>query len=173
MLGTKIQKEYMLDENGKFTADFFVDDKQYAACAVWCNENRATIEDKGDYFEVVAIPAPPLDEIKTLKWNEIKSARDKAEQAGCPYMGSVLDSDSLSVQRINTAVQAAQVVGESFAVDWTMQDNTVIHMTYADVLGMPAALAVFSNDLHQKARGLREQINEAETVEEVEAITWQ
>lgn len=145
----------------------------YFNAAVWCNENGATIEDKGDYYEVVAIPLPTLEEVKAAKWEEIKSARDNAEQSGCPYMDSILDSDSLSVQRINTAVQAAQVVGESFAVDWTMQDNTVIHMTYADVLGMPAALAVFSNDLHQKARGLRERINEAETAEEVEAITWQ
>lgn len=159
MLGIKFYK-------GEF------DDKDYLEASEWCEPNGAYIKDKGDYYEVVAIPAPTLDEIKTLKWEEIKKYRDNAEQSGCPYMGSVLDSDRLSVQRINTAVQAAQVVGESFAVDWTMQDNTVIHMTYADVLGMPAALAVFSNDLHQKARGLREQINEAETVEEVEAITW-
>lgn len=161
MLNTKVYKKNFNQE-------------LYEKCAKYCNETqKAFIEDNGDYYEVVAIPAPTLDEIKTLKWNEIKAERDKAEQSGCPYMDSILDSDSLSVQRINTAVQAAQVVGDSFAVDWTMQDNTVIHMTYADVLGMPAALAVFSNDLHEKARGLREQINEAETAAEVEAITWQ
>lgn len=118
------------------------------------------------------MPEPSLDELKEAKWEQIKAVRNKAEQAGCPYMGSILDSDSLSVQRINTAVQAAQVVGESFAVDWTMKDNTVIHMTYPDVLGMPAALAIFSNLLHVKAREKREQINAAETIEEVNAIEW-
>lgn len=149
------------------------DYQTYADTAIWCNENNCTIEDKGDYYEVIAIPARSLEELKTKKWEAIKAFRDKAEQSGCPYMGSVLDSDSLSVQRINTAVQAAQVVGESFAVDWTMQDNTVIHMAYTDVLGMPAALAVFSNALHQKARALREQITAAKTVEEVAAVVWQ
>lgn len=118
------------------------------------------------------MPEPSLEELKKEKWEEIKKYRDAEEQSGCPYMGSVLDSDSLSVQRINTAVQAAQVVGESFAVDWTMKDNTVIHMTYTDVLGMPAALAIFSNLLHVKAREKREQINAAETIEEVNAIEW-
>lgn len=119
------------------------------------------------------MPAPSLEEVRQAKWEQIKAVRNKAEQSGCPYMGSVLDSDSLSVQRINTAVQAAQVIGEAFVVDWTMQDNTVVHMTYADVLGMPTALAVFSNELHMKARELREQINAAESIEEVNAINWQ
>lgn len=138
----------------------------------WCMEDD--YDEDGNRYLVINPPyEPTIEEVRQAKWEEIKAKRDTEEQAGCPYMGSVLDSDSLSVQRINTAVQAAQVVGESFAVDWTMQDNTVVHMTYADVLGMPAALAVFSNDLHQKARGLRDQINAAETVEEVEAITWQ
>ena len=146
--------------------------KEYAEVAHWCNTNGAYIEDKGDYYEVVAIPLPTLEEVKAQKWGKIKQERDKTEQSGCPYMGGMLDSDSLSVQRINTAVQAAQVIGESFEVDWTMQDNTVIHMTYADVLGMPAALAVFSNELHMKARALREQINAAETAEDVAVVVW-
>lgn len=160
MIGTKLFK-------GQYAG------KDYAEVAHWCNTNNATIQDMGGYYEVVEFPEPTLEEAREEKWEEIKAARDKAEQSGCPYMDSVLDSDSLSVQRINTAVQAAQVIGEAFEVDWTMQDNTVIHMTYADVLGMPAALAVFSNELHMKARKLREQINAANRVEEVNAISWQ
>lgn len=118
------------------------------------------------------LPEPSLEEVKQAKWEEIKTERDRIEQSGCPYMGGVLDSDSLSVQRINTAVQAAQVVGESFEIDWTMQDNTVVHMTQADVLGMPAALAIFSNSLHIKARELREQIGAAKNTEAVNAVSW-
>lgn len=140
----------------------------------WCMEDGYDAE--GRRYLIInppyEEPTPTLDEVKAARWKAIRQDRDNAEQAGCPYMDSVLDSDSLSVQRINTAVQAAQVIGESFAVDWTMQDNSVIHMTYADVLGMPAALAAFSNELHTKARGLRERIEAAETVEEVNAIVW-
>ena len=40
MIGTKISK-----------SDF--DGGLYAECAVWCNANNATIEDKGDYFSIV------------------------------------------------------------------------------------------------------------------------
>ena len=148
--------------------------------ALTCVENSWCMEDGYDengkryliinppYIE----PEPTIEELKQIKWNEIKAARNREEQSGCPYMNKILDSDSLSVQRINTAVQAAQVIGETFIVDWTMQDNSVVHMTYADVLGMPAALAMFSNQLQVKARELRERINSAESIEEVNAISW-
>lgn len=30
--------------------------------AIWCNSNNAKIEDKGDYYEIVEIPAPTIKE---------------------------------------------------------------------------------------------------------------
>lgn len=39
----------------------------YSETALWCNENNATIDDKGEYYEVVAIPEPTLDELKIYK----------------------------------------------------------------------------------------------------------
>lgn len=53
MIGTKFYK-------GKY------DDAEYAECANWCNENNATIEDKGDYYECVEIPVnvPTAKEIQ-------------------------------------------------------------------------------------------------------------
>lgn len=43
MIGTKLYKEKL-------------DLDRYGECASWCNENRATIVDKDEYFEVVALP---------------------------------------------------------------------------------------------------------------------
>lgn len=79
-------------------------------------------------------------------------------------MGKTLDSDSTSVQRISIAVQAAQgalaASVEGFTMDWTMQDNTIIAMTAEQVIGMSAALAAYSNALHERARVLRDQIEQ-------------
>ena len=38
--------------------------KKYTEMAIWCNSNNAKIEDKGEYYEVVAvvIPEPTLEE---------------------------------------------------------------------------------------------------------------
>ena len=38
------------------------DDEKYAELAEWCNSNNAYIEDKGEYYEVVAIPEPTDEE---------------------------------------------------------------------------------------------------------------
>lgn len=38
--------------------------KKYTEMAIWCNSNNAKIEDKGEYYEVVAvvIPEPTIEE---------------------------------------------------------------------------------------------------------------
>lgn len=59
MIGTKIHKNNKEQMNN------------YAEIAVWCNETQAAfIEDKGDYFEVVEIPGPTLEESKEEKLNK-------------------------------------------------------------------------------------------------------
>lgn len=58
MIGTKFFKENF-------------DGKSYANAAKWCNTNGATIEDKGEYYEVVEIPAQTFNELKTIKLTQI------------------------------------------------------------------------------------------------------
>ena len=38
--------------------------KKYTEMALWCNSNKAKVEDKGEYYEVVAvvIPEPTIEE---------------------------------------------------------------------------------------------------------------
>lgn len=47
------------------------DRNEYAKCANWCNANNATIEDKGEYYEVVAIPVLPIEKLKKAKLAEV------------------------------------------------------------------------------------------------------
>ena len=61
MLGTKIHKN-------DFNAE------TYSQCAKWCNANGCMIVDKGEYYEVVVIPAPSLEELKTAKRNAAGAA---------------------------------------------------------------------------------------------------
>lgn len=132
-------------------------------------------QEDGTLAFVYVEPVESLDDAKAAQWATIKAERDRLEMAGVTYLGKVFDSDSLSVQRIGIAVQAAQAAkatGQPFTVDWTTTDNTVIPLTADEIIGLPLALAAFSNNLHIIAREFRDQIEEATTVDEVKAITW-
>jgi len=121
------------------------------------------------------LPERTLDEIKADKRQQINSIRDNLEQAGFPYMGEVIDSNSVSVQRITIAVQAAQAAvafGQPFSVNWTCQDNKVLALDAAGMIGMPVALATNANKIHQVARDKKSLIDAAKTAAEVEAIVW-
>ena len=124
-------------------------------------------------------PGPTLFDLQAAAWSRIKAERDRREQAGAPYLGKILDSDEKSVTRISIAVQAAQVAisaGTVFSLDWTMQDNSVVTMAAAEVVGMSVALATHSNGLHLAARAVHEKIlaaTDAAGVEAAEAaVVW-
>lgn len=116
-----------------------------------------------------------IAELRECKWSEIKAERDRLEQAGVPYLGKMIDSDMVSVQRIAIAVQAAQaaIAAEiDFSLAWTCADNTTLTMTAEQVVNMSVAIATYSNQLHQVARLLREQIEDVSTKEELDLIVW-
>ena len=73
MIGTKFYKDnYDLTE--------------YSQCAEWCNQNNATIEDKGEYYECVVIPAPPPPTVEEIKQGLINLVQQHLD-AKCQSMG--------------------------------------------------------------------------------------
>ena len=144
----------------------------YSQAAEWCNANHARIDDKGDYYEVVAIPPPSLDEVKAAKTAELKSVRDKKELEPVEFDGSSFDFDSKSYERITAAIYALDMQGTDATIAWTLADNGSTLVTAANLRGVIAAAAVRSNMLHTKYRELKAAVLAAKTAEEVEKITW-
>ncbi len=70
MLGTKLYKN---NED---------DMARYTECAIWCNANNATIEDKGEYYEVVAVPVhiPTEAEIQAQLTAAVQAYMDSTAQ---------------------------------------------------------------------------------------------
>lgn len=156
MLGTKIYKTDM---------------SNYTECAIWCNQNKATIEDKGDYYEVVTLPLPTLEKIKDAKIAELKAQRDAREVEPINYQGYSFDYDSKARERINAAIIALDQQGADAAIAWTTADDNDVTVTAADLRAIVAAVAVRSNALHIAYRKAKAQVEAASTAEEVEAVT--
>ena len=158
MLGTKFYKSNYNQE-------------EYAKCANWCNETQlATIEDKGEYYECIAIPAPSLDELKAQKINGFKAIRDAEEVKPIEYNGNLFDFDEKARDRINSAIIALSITGQS--IEWTTADNTNVAVTADDLRGVIAAVAMRSNELHAKYRELKELVLACTTKEQLEKIEW-
>lgn len=154
----------------KFYKDNFNREK-YAKCAKWCNKNDATIEDKGEYYEVVALALPTLEEIKTAKIAELKAERDSKEVEPITYQGYSFDYDSKARDRISAAIVALEVAGASATLTWTTADNQDVSVTAADLRAIVAAVAVRSNALHIAYRKAKAQVEAAGSADEVRAVT--
>lgn len=158
MIGTKIYKTDM---------------SNYTECAIWCNANNAAIEDKGDYYEVVTLPLPTLEEIKQHKIAELKAERDEAEVTPIAYNGHSFDYDDKARDRINAAIIALELQGEGASIDWTTADNQDVKVTANDLRAIVAAVAVRSNKLHTAYRVAKEKVEEATTAADVETVTFE
>ena len=154
----------------KFYKDNY-DLNAYASTAEWCNSNNATIEDKGEYYEVVEIPPPSLDEVKAQKISELKGIRDTKEVEPVQTDKGLFDYDDKSRDRLAIARQALTDAGGGEIV-WTTADNQRVSIGIADFAAINGAAAVRSNSLHVLYNELKTQVNAAQTVEEVEEIHW-
>lgn len=143
----------------------------YTECAIWCNANNAAIEDKGDYYEVVTLPLPTLEEIKQHKIAELKAARDTAEVEPIAYNGHLYDYDSKARDRISAAIIALELQGEGATIEWTTADNEDAVVTAQNLRAIVAAVAVRSNLLHVAYRKAKEQVEAAVTADEVRDVT--
>ena len=159
MIGTKIYKN-------NFNTEL------YGQCAKYCNETHlARIEDKEEYYEVVAIPPPDLEETKSWKIQSLKIIRNTKELEPITYNNVLFDADKDSLDRLNYAIITLTAT-HTESIEWTTAENTDVSMTVNDLNLVIASVGNRSNQLHIIYRDLKEQVNAGTTVEEVEAITW-
>lgn len=112
-----------------------------------------------------------LDEVKALKWEEMKTRRNDDEFGLMTYLSGVYEVDALSQRRIQGAVQLA-ALDPTMTMDWTLADNSAVTLTAAEIIGLGVALGQHVNAQHVKSRLVRASIDSATTLSELDAISW-
>lgn len=125
---------------------------------------RPSIHHAFDYTTKQWIDPRTLDDIKSQKWAEIKSERDRLEFGGFTFDGNTYDSDQVSQGRIMGA--AAAGVDQT----WTLADNTTVELSASQLQQLYAALQAHIASVHERGRIARQLIFDAETKEQVEAV---
>lgn len=144
----------------------------YTQAALWCNTNGATIEDRGNLYEIVALPEAPeptLDERRQEKLAELNAAFVTASgQAHCrSSLGFEIDADEVANRNIEGLVFVMQP-GESTL--FRAYDNSFHSVTREELETMRKEIVVNSQKLYQAKWTLENRISTAETAEALGAI---
>ena len=114
MIGTKFEKP-------------LIDSDAYSQAAQWCNENKATIEDKGEYYEVIALPEPTEEELAEQALAQAKAERAEAvESITVEVDGLVFDGDEKSQERMARSIVA---LADGETIVWVLHDNSIANVT--------------------------------------------
>lgn len=113
----------------------------------------------------------PIEYFKNRRIEILKMQRDKAEVEPIEYNGHSFDYDDKARDRINSAIIALDITGQS--IEWTTSDNTNVTVTADDLRGVVANVVMRSNELHIKYRELKERVTACTTKEELDKIQWE
>ena len=167
MLGTKLYKKKYAN-------------KEYADLSVACNQaGNLTIEDKGEYFEVVEIPAPPLEILKEAKLQEVNTWTASKITGGFISNGVRYDSD-MDTQTTMQGI-ALNVNTERFAKDYPhgipvrgydegSTEKTIHYLTAEEVLMFCADLSEHIGRCKLDGWTMQQAVLEATTKEELDSI---
>lgn len=109
---------------------------------------------------------------KVRAWARVKQSRTIAELLPFEYNGDLYDSNK---EQIMGAVQLAvisQLAGQPFSIDWTLRNNTSRTLDAPGMINVGVALGQRISSIFDTGRTLRDQIEAATTVAELDAIVW-
>jgi hypothetical protein len=112
-----------------------------------------------------------LEQRRAEVWDQIKRARYAMEYGAFSWNGHAFDADAESQRRLGTVAAASKGV-EGFTVTWTLANNETIVLTSDDLQSIVDTQLANISDYYSHARILRESIESATTLEQLDAISW-
>lgn len=114
-----------------------------------------------------------LSSHKNHKWAQVKTRREQAETGGCSTAFGRIDTDEMSILRINSGVLAAKLSLDQqvpFTIDWTMADNSVVTLDAPQMISLGLAAMLHVVACHERGRHLRQAIYDSSSLEELESV---
>jgi hypothetical protein len=116
-----------------------------------------------------------LDAAKARQRALINRARDTAQDGGADTPSGRFDSAPRSREFLNGAVTnalLANISSQAFSITWTRADNSSVTMDADETIAAGVAVATWVDTVHNRARVLKDRIDEATTLAAVQAVTW-
>ncbi|HEY0011548.1 MAG TPA: DUF4376 domain-containing protein [Allosphingosinicella sp.] len=126
----------------------------------------------------VALPegywdAHDLEVARANKRHLINAKKVAVEEAGADTPFGRMDSDPDSQRKVTGAFSIAfmaTTLGQPFSESWTMADNSVVVLNGEDMVTAALAVKQHVSTAHAIARALKDQLEAAATLAEIEAV---
>ena len=142
---------------------------EYTEAAIWCNANKAMIEDKGEYYEVVALPEQTLEEAKAAKLAELDTAFTSASETACcmSSAGFEINADEIANRNIEGLVLVLKPEERTL---FRAYDNSFHEVTKEQLETMRKEIVVNSQRLYGIKWQMEAAIDVAQTTDELDAV---
>ncbi|MCK6401249.1 MAG: DUF4376 domain-containing protein [Sphaerotilus natans subsp. sulfidivorans] len=114
---------------------------------------------------------PTLDGLRARRWAALREQRNDLEVSPLRVDGMLFDVDERAVARIGLALKEAELT-PGWSEPWTLADDSISTITAPVLMRVLLALAARGRRLHRAGRALRQQLAEATTAADIEAVTW-
>jgi hypothetical protein len=137
-------------------------------------EQWLTANSNSPFFggEILVDQSTSLETARGRTWARIKQARTTAELGDFEFNGGLYQADKERIIGATTLAILAQSVGADYNEVWTLSDNSTVEFNAAQVISLGIALGKHVSSVFAIGRELRQAITEAQTIEELDAITW-
>ena len=140
-------------------------------------------------FDVSAVPCVmsysvelrPLEEVKRLAWDRVKSEREQRQIGPMPYAfpdGRTLHTALTEKARTDlvgsvTSALAMKAIAPTAEMPWTTDENGTLGLTPEQMIQFGLAVLSFYSAVHMQSQIMRVAINDAPSVADVvAAATW-
>lgn len=133
---------------------------------------RSVLQVPDEIFNLgVTASEMPVERLAPYVWERVKNERDDRINGGVATSFGVVDSDAVARLNIAGAVQAAVIAKNAgdatYAVDWTMHDNSAVRLTAEAMIEVGLAVTRHISGCHDHAREIRDAIGAAATASEL------
>lgn len=114
-----------------------------------------------------------LELAKEQKKDELEQEREKALCQDIEYKGSIIQAEQQDRELINEAVNLYSVIGiPNGKMQYITKDNSFLEVTLEDLIAIMSLMGQNKTNAFIKCRLLKNKVNLAKTVNEVQAIKW-
>lgn len=144
---------------------------EYTETALWCNANKAMICDKGDWYEVVALPEQTLEEVKAAKLAEINGACDRIlKDAVKTYPETEVMTFDQQVMEARTYM-ADPTSDVSLLASLASTRGIELADLAARVMAKHQAFSALSGAVIGQRQALEDQLDACASIDEINALT--